>query len=155
MYYVSLDKDLNKDGQKDNMLLKYDSKGKDFIVGLPIKNTHKVCECFFKSKPNIPQNAYYVVSKKDLNGDKKKDYVVGVFKNNGDLLVLLPLDIEKIKKKEGGATIKQKNPENQKNQVFIQNNTGFLQATKLGAGDHLGRIMMVGVTDALANAFVD
>lgn len=151
MFYVSLDKDLNKDGTKDNMILKY--KDSEFIAGIPLKNTTLISNSLFsKSKrPKISKNAYYVISKKDLNNDKVKDYVLAIFKKNGDLIVVIPINKEKLMKykQEGGAA----KINNENTEVHVKDKSDFFQYIKMGSGIKIGSMITEFAFETVKNVF--
>jgi hypothetical protein len=152
-FYVSLDKDLNKDGTKDNMILKY--KDSEFMGGIPLKNTTLISNSLFSksNKPKIPKNAYYVISKKDLNNDNIKDFVLAIFKKNGELIVVIPLNRDELMKYKKGGNINNKNEINHKDIVYIKDETDFNQHFKAGAGNTLGSMLSLLAIDKVISLF--
>lgn len=157
-FYVSLDKDLNKDGTKDNMILKY--KNSKFMVGIPLKNTTLISNSLFSNsnKPTIPKDAYYVISKKDLNNDEIKDFVLAIFKKNGELIVVIPLNRDKLMKyKNRDKLMKYKKGGNINNKdkdiVYIKDETDFTQHFKAGAGNTLGSMLSLLAIDTITSEF--
>lgn len=143
-YYISYGNDINKDGVKEDMILKYnDTK---FIVGMPLHPKNIDIQQLFKNKPKIPKKHYVVFTHKDLNKDKVKDHIASFFTLKGAHIVSVALNFSTYK---GGAQY----VDNDKNIVYVKNETAFLQYVKAGAGHQLGSSLMQSAMEAVGSAF--
>lgn len=158
-FYTILDQDLNKDGYVDNLIAKYnDTK---FLGFIPMKKrVTKIDNELFITPPKLPKNAIYYITKKDINRDGVKDYILSVFTNKGKLLFGVPLPTDGLIKRGGdtdmgmimgndvniqGLTPKQREAvlvaqvENLKAQTErIKDETGFLNRAKGSFADSAG-----------------
>jgi ribosomal protein L23 len=143
-YYISYGNDINKDGMKEDMILKYnDTK---FIVGMPLHGKNIDILQLFKNKPKIPKKHYVVFTHKDLNKDKIKDHIASFFTLKGTHIVSVALNLSIHK---GGAQY----VDEKHNAVYVKNETDFSQYIKAGAGHQLGASLMQSAMDAVCSAF--
>jgi hypothetical protein len=142
-YYISYGNDINKDGVKEDMILKYnDTK---FIVGMPLHPKNIDIQQLFKNKPKIPKKHYVVFTHKDLNKDKVKDHIASFFTLKGTHIVSVALNLSI----HGGAQYVDEN----NNTIYMKDKTDFFQYIKAGAGHQFGASLMQSAMEAVGSAF--
>lgn len=78
-YYIVKNQDINNDGLKEDLILKY--RGDQFLGALPLKDYVDIDE-YFSKMPVIPQKYYVVYTFHDYNRDKVKDHIMHIFSGN-------------------------------------------------------------------------
>lgn len=84
-YYIVKNQDINNDGLKEDLILKY--RGDQFLGALPLKDYVDIDE-YFSKMPVIPQKYYVVYTFHDYNRDKIKDHIVHIFSGNTNNYIL-------------------------------------------------------------------
>ena len=84
-YYIVKNQDINNDGLKEDLILKY--RGDQFLGALPLKDYVDIDE-YFSKMPVIPQKYYVVYTFHDYNRDKVKDHIMHIFSGNTNNYIL-------------------------------------------------------------------
>ena len=84
-YYIVKNQDINNDGLKEDLILKY--RGDQFLGALPLKDYVDIDE-YFSKMPVIPQKYYVVYTFHDYNRDKVKDHIMHIFSGNSNNYIL-------------------------------------------------------------------
>ena len=89
-YYIVKNQDINNDGRKEDLILKY--RGDKFLGALPLKDYVDIDD-YFSKMPVIPQKYYVVYTFHDYNRDKIKDHIVHIFSgNNNNYILSVPIN---------------------------------------------------------------
>jgi hypothetical protein len=89
-YYIVRNQDINNDGRKEDLILKY--RGDQFLGALPLKDYVDIDD-YFSKMPVIPQKYYVVYTFHDYNRDKIKDHIVHIFSgNNNNYILSVPIN---------------------------------------------------------------
>jgi len=84
-YYIVRKQDINNDGRKEDLILKY--RGEQFLGALPLKDYVDI-DYYFTKMPVIPKKYYVIYTIHDYNRDKVKDHIVHIFSGNSNNYIL-------------------------------------------------------------------
>lgn len=121
-YYIVKNQDINNDGRKEDLILKY--RGDQFLGALPLKDYVDIDD-YFSKMPVIPQKYYVVYTFHDYNKDKVKDHIVHIFSGyTNNYILSVPINEFMKNAKAYDEYIKYNNNTNIYNEELSKQNRG-------------------------------